>query len=214
MRQEYAIHLPRDSPEIRRYLGSLGHILELNPEKETLIIDSQRPPSDILQSLRHSGFPAVFRGLGIGTQIAAVALLEHFKGMNHHQWAQYNNRGLARLLQITPDTCMLDLTADQLEPMTHYSVDIHELGDLSSVPESTGMSLCHLGRFQTDAKGRGMFVADVGLRLWEVIGLSLVIQNGKGDVVCGIVARSAGVWENTKRICACSGKTLWDESKL
>ena len=28
---------------------------------------------------------------------------------------------------------------------------------------------------------------------------------------CGIIARSAGIFENAKRICACDGVTLWDE---
>ena len=28
---------------------------------------------------------------------------------------------------------------------------------------------------------------------------------------CGIIARSAGLFENTKKICACDGVSLWDE---
>ena len=30
-------------------------------------------------------------------------------------------------------------------------------------------------------------------------------------LACGIIARSAGMFENSKRICACDGVTLWDE---
>lgn len=30
-------------------------------------------------------------------------------------------------------------------------------------------------------------------------------------LVCGIIARSAGLFENTKKICACDGVTQWDE---
>ena len=32
-------------------------------------------------------------------------------------------------------------------------------------------------------------------------------------LACGIIARSANVYENIKKVCACSGKTLWDERK-
>lgn len=28
---------------------------------------------------------------------------------------------------------------------------------------------------------------------------------------CGIIARSAGLFENSKQICACDGVTLWEE---
>lgn len=30
-------------------------------------------------------------------------------------------------------------------------------------------------------------------------------------IACGIIARSAGILQNFKRICACDGVTLWDE---
>jgi len=30
-------------------------------------------------------------------------------------------------------------------------------------------------------------------------------------VACGIIARSAGIFENTKRLCTCSGATIWQE---
>ncbi|KAG0339633.1 hypothetical protein BG000_001721 [Podila horticola] len=37
--------------------------------------------------------------------------------------------------------------------------------------------------------------------------------SGKG-VICGIIARSAGVFENAKKVCDCSGTTLWEEARL
>lgn len=30
-------------------------------------------------------------------------------------------------------------------------------------------------------------------------------------LACGIIARSAGIFQNFKRICACDGVTIWDE---
>ncbi|KAF9426127.1 hypothetical protein BGZ94_006927 [Podila epigama] len=38
-------------------------------------------------------------------------------------------------------------------------------------------------------------------------------ESGKG-VICGIIARSAGVFENAKKVCDCSGTTLWEEARL
>ena len=40
----------------------------------------------------------------------------------------------------------------------------------------------------------------------------LQINGNCGEALsCGIIARSAGIFENAKRICACDGVTLWDE---
>ncbi|XP_011299256.1 superoxide dismutase 1 copper chaperone-like [Fopius arisanus] len=35
--------------------------------------------------------------------------------------------------------------------------------------------------------------------------------NSGQKLACGIITRSSGVFENTKRICACDETTLWDE---
>lgn len=32
-------------------------------------------------------------------------------------------------------------------------------------------------------------------------------------VACGIIARSAGLFENPKKVCTCSGVTLWEEKQ-
>ena len=38
------------------------------------------------------------------------------------------------------------------------------------------------------------------------------LKNDK-DTVVGIIARSAGMWDNDKTVCSCTGKTLWEERK-
>ena len=35
--------------------------------------------------------------------------------------------------------------------------------------------------------------------------------NCGSGLACGIIARSAGLGENLKKICACDGVTIWDE---
>ncbi|XP_011304094.1 copper chaperone for superoxide dismutase isoform X2 [Fopius arisanus] len=87
-----------------------------------------------------------------------------------------------------------------------------------------------LGNILANESGRAQFRwQDKVLNVDDIIGRSLVITEdsddlGKGNsstskfdgnsgqrLACGIIARSSGVFENTKRICACDGKTLWDE---
>lgn len=44
------------------------------------------------------------------------------------------------------------------------------------------------------------------LAFWAVVSLSLLYR-----LACGIIARSAGLFQNPKQICACDGVTLWEE---
>lgn len=40
---------------------------------------------------------------------------------------------------------------------------------------------------------------------------SAVDGNAGGRLAYGIIARSAGIFQNFKKICACDGVTIWDE---
>ncbi|KAB1251624.1 Copper chaperone for superoxide dismutase [Camelus dromedarius] len=87
-----------------------------------------------------------------------------------------------------------------------------------------------LGNVQADADGRAVFrIEDEKLKVWDVIGRSLVIDEGEDDLgrgghplskvtgnsgerlACGIIARSSGLFQNPKQICSCDGLTIWEE---
>ncbi|XP_012541350.1 copper chaperone for superoxide dismutase isoform X1 [Monomorium pharaonis] len=87
-----------------------------------------------------------------------------------------------------------------------------------------------LGNILADIFGRASFRRiDKFLKIPDIIGRSLVITKdpddfGRGDssesiingntgarLACGIIARSSGLFQNTKKICACDGLTIWDE---
>jgi copper chaperone for superoxide dismutase len=73
--------------------------------------------------------------------------------------------------------------------------------------------------------GTGSAFIDKPIQIWEMIGRGMVVsregkENGEGrferndeDTLVGVVARSAGVWDNDKTVCSCSGKTLWEERR-
>lgn len=50
-------------------------------------------------------------------------------------------------------------------------------------------------------------------RIGELRESGMERESGKEEEVevAGVVARSAGVWENEKVVCGCSGKTVWEE---
>jgi copper chaperone for superoxide dismutase len=92
-----------------------------------------------------------------------------------------------------------------------------------------------LGKLTVDESGTGKLFDTAKWDIWEVVGRGLVAErledsastltsdknrngNGNGirnaedqEAVVGVVARSAGVWDNDKTVCSCSGKTVWEE---
>lgn len=69
-----------------------------------------------------------------------------------------------------------------------------------------------LGPIEVANDGRASFRReDHVLKLTDIIGRSLVVNAEGKRVVCGVIARSAGLFQNPKTICACDGVTIWDE---
>eukprot|EP00112_Aurelia_sp_Birch-Aquarium-sp1_P003032 Seg1340.8 transcript_id=Seg1340.8/GoldUCD/mRNA.D3Y31 product="Copper chaperone for superoxide dismutase" protein_id=Seg1340.8/GoldUCD/D3Y31 len=124
-------------------------------------------------------------------------------------------------------------------PQGKHGLHIHELGDLSNGCSNTGnhfnpagnrhgnrtdteRHVGDLGNIFSDSEQRSIFrFQDDRIKVWDVIGRAMVVDSeedtfqanfncGTG-VACGIIARSAGLFENVKRVCQCSGKTLWEE---
>ncbi|KAL9105266.1 MAG: hypothetical protein Q9227_009525 [Pyrenula ochraceoflavens] len=142
------------------------------------------------------------------------------------------------MVQVSPVLTLVDLTVKGFSPGT-YNATIRETGDISRGPASTG-SLWEalkakvngnqqksdeprgqLGKIEVGADGKGSKFIDRPMAIWEIIGRSMVVskqqegpfQSQDPDTAVGVVARSAGVWENDKTVCSCSGKTVWEERK-
>ena len=97
-------------------------------------------------------------------------------------------------------------------------------------PNSSKRHVGDLGNIVADATGRSQFkFADRLIKVNDIIGRSIAVSE-KGDdlgesnhplskvngncgkiLSCGIIARSSGLFQNSKRICACDGVTIWDE---
>jgi copper chaperone for superoxide dismutase len=130
---------------------------------------------------------------------------------------------------------LVDLTINGLAPGQYWAT-VRETGDVSKGAESTGGvweavkskllgADAHkeprgiFGHVEVDAKGRGNVFLDQPVAIWELIGRSMVLSTSPqgpfrredANTLVGVIARSAGVWDNDKTVCSCSGKSVWQE---
>ncbi|XP_062850439.1 copper chaperone for superoxide dismutase [Trichomycterus rosablanca] len=206
--------------------------------EEKVLVETSLSSLEIQSLIESTGRRAVLKGIGgsesdLGTAVAMLA------GTGLVQ-------GVVRFLQLSEDRCLIDGTIDGLEPGAH-GLHVHELGDLTQDcmscgehynpygkqhggPQDTERHVGDLGNILAGSDGRATFrLEDSQLKVWDVIGRSLVVDAGEDDLgrgnhtlsrqtgnsgerlACGIIARSAGLFQNPKKICACDGVTLWEE---
>jgi copper chaperone for superoxide dismutase len=146
------------------------------------------------------------------------------------------------MVQVSPTATLVDLTLQGLSPGT-YLASIREYGDLKDGAASTGpvwdgratasadiaksKSISGprgaLTRITVGKDGRGSAFIDRPLQVWEIVGHALVVSRddesqarplaNDENTVVGVIARSAGMWDNDKTVCSCTGKTLWEERR-
>ena len=136
-----------------------------------------------------------------------MCILDYNRQDSPHQ----DVRGLARIVQLpsNPPRTFVEITIASYPP-GQYDIVIRETGNLTNGIKSAGQPIRVLGNVQVDERGWGEWSGEVeDLQVWEVLGHVLSV-----DQVAGVVARSAGVWENVKKVCACSGRTIWEEHQV
>ena len=138
------------------------------------------------------------------------------------------------MVQVSPNMTLLDITLKGVSPGT-YDVTVRESGDISEGAARTGGIWDMLqaqkaspprtakgvfGTVEVSKSGLGSVFLDKPIQIWEMIGRSIVVSRSKDsfdkedpDTLVGVIARSAGVWDNDKTVCSCSGKTVWEERK-
>ena len=197
---------------------------EFSLPEQLLTTTSTTPPSTIISTIQDTGRTAILRGSGTGHS-AAESILDNPPPPTPPSVPEASPvRGLARLIELSDRITLLDMTLTGL-PTGTYNASIRQGGDISDVPRSMGGVFTglagdktgNLGCLDVDATGKGSLVAEVEWRVWEMVGRGVVVErtgeekDRRNGFVVGVVARSAGVWENEKVVCACSGKTVWEE---
>ncbi|XP_072495306.1 copper chaperone for superoxide dismutase isoform X2 [Notamacropus eugenii] len=213
--------------------------VEVQLENQSVLVTTTLPSQEVQSLLENTGRQAVLKGMGshmLKNLGAAVAMLGTSGAV----------QGVVRFLQVSPQSCLIEGTIDGLEPGPH-GLHVHQYGDLTQNcascgdhfnpdgmphggPKDTHRHLGDLGNIYANADGRATFrMEDERLKVWDIIGRSLVVDAGEDDLgqgghplskvtgnsgerlACGIIARSAGLFQNPKQICSCDGLTIWEE---
>jgi copper chaperone for superoxide dismutase len=195
--------------------------------QQLVAITGTAPPSAIVGAIQGTGRDAILRGSGAPNSAAVCILETHASSISDHV------RGLVRMVQVGTTLCIIDLSIRGVSPGSYFAT-IRAAGDISRGPESTGgiwdaiqaskegkPARGILGTVDVGLNGIGAIFVDKPIQIWELIGRSIVISKTQEgtfnkedpDTLVGIIARSAGVWDNDKTVCSCTGKTVWEERK-
>jgi copper chaperone for superoxide dismutase len=234
-KMEFAVRMTCSSCEdsVREALQLPGiNDVFVDVANELVLVETTLPSSVVQQQLESTGKLVVFRGYGGDTTM--VPPPEHHGAAVVAMSGRGRTTGLARLVQSSPDHCLIEGTIDGLTPDKDHFIKIHEYGDLSNYCENCGdvfdidefnkitsssletRPVGDLGVVRTDSSGRALFrMTSEKVKVWDVIGRSLVIHDPVTSyrMTCGIIARSAGLFQNPKKVCTCDGVTIWDEAE-
>jgi copper chaperone for superoxide dismutase len=115
------------------------------------------------------------------------------------------------------------LALSGLPPGRPFCVAVHAAGDLRNGAASTGhpwpnAAAALLAAGVADAAGAAAVATPAAaLRAWELVGRAAVIHSGStpddaggARLAAAVLARSAAVGSNAKRVCACDGTVIWN----
>lgn len=209
---EFAVQFSGEnaSDAIKSVLNDVGNV-DINQQLGRVVVETENTPwHDIQHRIEGTGRRAVLTGFGGKSCVSMVSSNKNGE-----------LKGVVRFCAVSDakhSGCVIDGAASGLEPNTKVEINVHEYGDLSSGCESVGNVFeqsSHIGKVvSSDESGQISFrMLDEHLNVGDLIGRSVVISkaDNKERLACGIIARSAGIFENYKKICACDGVTLWEE---
>lgn len=194
--------------------------VEVDLSNQVVRILGSTPVKTMTEALEQTGRKARLIGQGIPEDFLISAAVAEFKGPDIF--------GVVRLAQVNMELARIEASFSGLSPGKH-GWSINEFGDLTRGAASTGKEfnpinggnaekpLGDLGTLDVDEKGEAFFSGiKEKLRIGDLIGRSIAIYEteDKSDpgVTAAVIARSAGVGENYKKICTCDGTTIWESS--
>ncbi|XP_044967443.1 copper chaperone for superoxide dismutase, chloroplastic [Hordeum vulgare subsp. vulgare] len=193
--------------------------IEVDLNNQVVRVRGSLPVKIMLDALHQTGRDARLIGQGNPDDFLVSAAVAEFKGPVIF--------GVVRLAQVNMELARVEATFSGLSPGKH-GWSINEFGDLTKGAESTGKvynppdylsekPLGDLGILEAGENGEAQFSGSKEkLKVVDLIGRSIALYatEDKSDsgIAAAVVARSAGVGENYKKLCTCDGVTIWESS--
>ncbi|XP_057812197.1 copper chaperone for superoxide dismutase, chloroplastic/cytosolic [Salvia miltiorrhiza] len=174
------------------------------------------PVKILTEALDQTGRKARLIGQGLPDDFLVSAAVAEFKGPSIY--------GVVRLAQVNMELARIEANFSGLPPGKH-GWSINQFGDLTKGAASTGKvfnplkdekeAVGDLGTLEVDEKGEAFYSGvKEKLRVGDVIGRSIAVYGSEDrsdeGIAAAVVARSAGVGENYKKLCTCDGTTIWE----
>ncbi|KAM6588068.1 copper chaperone for superoxide dismutase, chloroplastic/cytosolic [Cannabis sativa] len=192
--------------------------VEVDLSNQVVRILGSTPVKTMTEALEQTGRKARLIGQGVPEDFLISAAVAEFKGPEIF--------GVVRLAQVNMELARIEANFSGLSPGKH-GWSINEFGDLTNGAASTGKvfntpregptdePVGDLRTLDADEKGEAFFSGvKPNLRVAELIGRSIAIykteNRSDSGIAAAVIARSAGVGENYKKLCTCDGTTIWE----
>ncbi|CAN7096651.1 unnamed protein product [Brassica rapa subsp. narinosa] len=177
------------------------------------------PVKTMSQALEQTGRKARLIGQGVPQDFLVSAAVAEFKGPDIF--------GVVRFAQVSMELARIEANFTGLSPGNH-SWSINEYGDLTNGAASTGNlynpfedhtitePLGDLGTLEADQSGEAFYSGKKEkLKVADLIGRAVVVYKTEDKklgprLTAAVIARSAGVGENYKKLCTCDGTVIWE----
>ncbi|KAG4188615.1 hypothetical protein ERO13_A08G176000v2 [Gossypium hirsutum] len=194
--------------------------VEVDLSNQVVRILGNSPVKTMNEALEQTGRKARLIGQGVPEDFLVSAAVAEFKGPQIF--------GVVRLAQVSMELARIEASFSGLSPGKH-GWSINEFGDLTRGAASTGkvfnpsnegtakQPIGDLGTLDVDKNGEAFYTGvKQQLRVADLIGRSIAVYETEDrsdpGLTAAVIARSAGVGENYKKICACDGTTIWEAS--
>ncbi|TMX01712.1 hypothetical protein EJD97_023817 [Solanum chilense] len=184
--------------------------VDVDLDNQVVRILGSSPVKTMTEALEQTGRKARLIGQGVPDDFLISAAVAEFKGPDIF--------GVVRLAQVNMELTRIEANFSGLSPGKH-AWSINEFGDLTRGAASTGklysLPLGDLGTLDVDEKGEAFYSGPKEkLRVADLIGRAIAVYatEDKSDpgLTAAVIARSAGVGENYKKLCTCDGTTIWE----
>ncbi|KAL3678335.1 hypothetical protein R1sor_021291 [Riccia sorocarpa] len=198
--------------------------LDVDLENQVVRVFGSVPVKNLITAVESTGRDVRLIGQGVPSEFTVSAAVAEFKGPQVH--------GVVRFAQVSMEASRIEAFFSGLTPGKHaWSINmygdltrgaastggVYEIEPSSTAAASTAEPMGNLGTLEADMDGNAEFNGKkLGLQVHDLIGRAVVVyedeDKSKDATTASVIARSAGVGQNYKKICSCDGTIIWESS--